>query len=227
MQKIKVQYLYHSGFRVESKNNIFIFDYYRGEVALGDKDTFIFSSHSHPDHYNSRIFKWQDQKPDSKYILSQDIKARQPRENIYMVSPYDEIKVDDISIKAYGSTDVGVSFLVKSPDISIFHAGDLNWWYWWRDVPEEVEKAEVMFKEEISKIKGESIDIAFFPVDPRLEHNYCVGADYFIQEVSPKILIPMHFRDDIQISKEYADKMKNSLTKVIYLKERGQEIILP
>lgn len=226
-KNIKVKYLYHSGFLVETQNHIFIFDYYRGDITLGDKSSFVFSSHSHPDHYNSQIFRWQDQKPDIKYILSKDIVLRQKRGNVHMISPYEEIQVDDIKIKAFGSTDAGVSFLVISPDISLFHAGDLNWWYWWRDIPEEIVKAEEMFKAEIARIKGETIDIAFFPVDPRLEHNYCVGADYFIQEVAPKVLIPMHFRDDIQICKEYAEKMNDSHTKVIELTERGQEITLP
>lgn len=225
-QEIKIQYLYNSGFRVETKKHIFIFDYFKGNVRLGDKDTYVFSSHGHPDHFNPQIFEWQDQKPDIKYILSDDICIEQKKENIFKMSPYDEIQVDDVRIKTFGSTDLGISFLIQCSGITLFHAGDLNWWYWWQDVPEEITKAEVLFKEEIAKIKGASIDIAFFPVDPRLEHNYCVGADYFIQEIAPKILIPMHFGDQAVTCKQYAEKMKDSPTKVIEIAEREQEIVL-
>ncbi len=225
-QEIKIQYLYHSGFRVEIKNYIFIFDYFQGNVCLGEKDTIVFSSHGHPDHFNLQIFEWEDYNPNIKYILSHDISIEQKKENIFVMLPYDEIQVDDVKIKAFGSTDLGISYLIHYAGISIFHAGDLNWWYWWQDVPDEIAKAEVQFKAEVAKIKGESIDIAFFPVDPRLEHKYCVGADYFIQEIAPKVLIPMHFGDNLEVSNRYAERMKDSPTRVIRIAEKGQEIIL-
>ncbi|KUO61407.1 MAG: hydrolase [Gracilibacter sp. BRH_c7a] len=224
--EIKIKYLYHSGFRVETSKHIFIFDYYKGNVDMGDKDTYVFSSHGHPDHFNKEIFQWQKQKPNIKYILSDDISIKQKKGNIFVMSPYDEIKVDDVIIKAFGSTDLGVSFLIQFLGTNLFHAGDLNWWYWSQDVPEEIKRAEILFKKEIAKIKGESIDIAFFPVDPRLEHNYCVGADYFIQEISPKVLIPMHFGDNGETAKQYAEKMKDSPTRIIDIAEKGQELVL-
>jgi len=211
---------------VETKKNIFIFDYFQGNIYLGDKNTFVFSSHGHPDHFNLKIFEWQNQKPDIKYILSDDISSKQNNKNVFIMPPYREIEIGDVRIKTFGSTDLGVSFLIKCPGINLFHAGDLNWWYWWKDIPEEISKAEVLFKEEIAKIKGEHVDIAFFPVDPRLEQYYCVGADYFIQEIAPKILIPMHFEDKFDASKQYAEKMKGSSTKVIEITRREQEIAL-
>jgi L-ascorbate metabolism protein UlaG (beta-lactamase superfamily) len=231
-QTIKIQYLYHSGFRVETKKHLFIFDYLQGKLSMGNKNILVFCSHAHPDHFNPRIFEWQRNNPSSKYILSDDIrisddlKVKEKKENIYFMSPSDEIQIEDVNIKAYGSTDVGVSFLIEWSGIHLFHAGDLNWWHWWRDTPEGIEKAEQWFKEELAKIKPEPIDIAFFPVDPRLEHNYCLGADYFLQELTPKILIPMHFGDDFEVSKKYTEKMKDHPTKVIGFTKEEQEIIL-
>jgi L-ascorbate metabolism protein UlaG (beta-lactamase superfamily) len=46
-QEIKVQYLYHSGFRIETEKHIFIFVYFSGLANLGDKSTYVFSSHGH------------------------------------------------------------------------------------------------------------------------------------------------------------------------------------
>ena len=228
---LHIEYIYHSGFMVELASKLLIFDYFQGSVNLKkDKQIYIFSSHAHPDHFNPQIFEWQVKMPSIQYILSSDIRPQigihPSANNITFLSPYEEKQVKDIQVKAYNSTDEGVSYLVQHEGVRLFHAGDLNWWYWWNDSPEGIATAEKSFKEEIAKIKGEDIDIAFFPVDPRLEHNYSLGAEYFIQEVRPKILIPMHFGlDDVPI-KQFANKMKGSSTKIIELTQSGQNIVL-
>ncbi|MEL7564073.1 MAG: MBL fold metallo-hydrolase [Dehalobacterium sp.] len=225
-REIKIQYLFQSGFSVEIKDRLFIFDYMEGQVDLEDKSTMVFCSHGHLDHYNTAIFNWQEKKQNIQYILSDDIMIEQQKLNICQMSPYDEIQVEDVKIKAYGSTDMGVSFLVKWAGVTLFHAGDLNWWHWGDDTPEETERAEKEFKNEIATIRGEVVDLAFFPVDPRLEDNYSLGADYFIEQIKPKFFIPMHFGEDFKISGQYAKKMKGSPTRIILFTEREQEIVL-
>jgi L-ascorbate metabolism protein UlaG (beta-lactamase superfamily) len=238
---VKINYLYHSSFAVETKNYLMIFDYYRDSVEKGEKrisngaigvedlktnkKVIVFSSHSHGDHFNPLILEWSHKRKDISYVLSSDIKISERNENIHILSTYDEVKVGDAYIKAYGSTDLGISFLVKVDGVSIFHAGDLNWWYWWDDTKEEIEKMENWFKDEISKMKEEVIDIAFFPVDQRLKHNYCLGAKYFIEELEPKVLLPMHFGDEFGTTKKFAEEMEGSLTKIIEVTHRGQEIL--
>lgn len=224
------QYIHHSGFCVETERSQFIFDYYQGPVSLKDKNIYVFSSHIHKDHFNPHIFEWQKERPDIQYILSRDIEGdpRIPpkKENITFILPYEEMHLTNLDIKAYNSTDEGVSFLVKCDGTHIFHAGDLNWWYWSGDTPSEIEKAEKMFKDEIQKIKGEHIDIAFFPVDPRLEQYASVGAEYFIQEIKPQILVPMHFWDDFTASRKFAEKLKDGPTQIIEIDHKGQEFFL-
>lgn len=236
---VKINYLYNSGFSVETEKHFFIFDYFmdsveRGEETLEngviranelpvDKSIIVFSSHNHPDHFNSVIFQWQASRQDIKYVLSSDISTDHDKNNIFVMEPYEEIELDSIRIKSFGSTDLGVSFLLHLENLSIFHAGDLNWWYWWDDTAEEIEKAETWFKSEIRQIEGENIDIAFFPVDQRLEHNYCVGAKYFIEKLRPKTLIPMHFRSDYNTTKIFAKEVEGCGTKVIEITHRGEE----
>lgn len=220
---IKINYLYHSGFSVETEHHFLVFDYYRGPIQLNDKVTFIFSSHSHPDHFNPVIFEWQKRRHATQYILSSDIPVPPTVNHVHSLAPNEVITVDGLKVKAYNSTDIGVSFLVECEGLRLFHAGDLNWWYW-RDTPEEMVKAEKGFKDEIKKLKGEQIDIAFFPVDPRLEENYSAGAEHFIQEIHPQFLIPMHFADDLQVSKTFAQKMTDSPTKVIEITHQGQQL---
>jgi hypothetical protein len=85
-------------------------------------------------------------------------------------------------------------------------------------------KMEEMFKDEIDRIKGEKIDIAFFPVDPRLKESYSLGPDYFIKEISPKAFIPMHFREDYYITDEFANSINMQNTKIFGINKRGEEL---
>lgn len=226
MKNIKIQYLYNSGFSVETENHHLIFDCYKGSPKLSRKDTYVFVSHSHPDHYNPTILKWKNSKESIKYIFSRDVQVKEPDESIYFMSPDEEIRIDDINIKALGSTDLGVSFLVDADNLTLFHAGDLNWWYWWDDTPEEIRVMEEAFKREIHKLNGKKIDIAFFPVDPRLRHNYCLGGEYFIKEIKPEFFVPMHFGEDYGTIKSFMEKVKNYSTEVVEISAKGQEIHL-
>lgn len=238
---IKINYLYHSGFTVETEKHLMIFDYYKDSVDHGekgistgaisetdlstDKKIIVFSTHGHEDHFNPIILEWENKRKDIIYVLSSDIKLDKKAENIKVVSAYEEIEIGEMHIKAFGSTDIGISLLIDVEGVEIFHAGDLNWWYWWDDTEEEIKRMEAAFKGEISKIKESNLDIAFFPVDQRLKHNYCLGAKYFIQEIEPKVLVPMHFGEVYDTTKQFKEEMKNSCTKIIEITHRGQEII--
>ncbi|MFP4698608.1 MAG: MBL fold metallo-hydrolase [Eubacteriales bacterium] len=238
---VKINYLYHSGFSVETDQHLLIFDYYKDFAetnvktkengAIGESDLHthkkivVFSSHSHHDHFNPVILDWTNINPNIQYIFSKDIQVPNYENNIAFLSPLEEIAIDTMRIKAYGSTDLGVSYLVNVDNTTIFHAGDLNWWYWWDDTEEGLEKAEKWFKDEINKIKEEQIDIAFFPVDQRLKENYALGAKHFINNLNPKIFIPMHFGDKLSTTSKFKKEMTNTDTEIIELKRRGQEII--
>lgn len=239
---VKINYLYNSGFVVETKDFLIIFDYFLDKVhngdkcvsngALGaedlkiDKKILVFASHSHNDHFNPVILKWMEIRSDIDYILSSDINVNKNADNIHILSPYDSLKLYNVVIKVFGSTDIGVSFLINVDGVDIFHAGDLNWWYWWDDTDEEKEYAERMFKQEIEKIKGNNIDIAFFPVDPRLKDYYYIGAEYFVKEAKPDILIPMHFGSKFKTTKAFAEKIKALPVKTVEISKRGQEIVI-
>lgn len=236
----KIRYLFHSGFSVETENYFLVFDYYMDYPHFGDKmiengvigekeiktskKLLVFSSHSHHDHYSPVIMEWEKYNKNIKYILSSDIKPGRYDDNIYLMSPYDEMILEGAYIKAFGSSDMGVSFLVKVDGISLFHGGDLNWWYWWDDTQDEIEKAEKLFKNEIDKIKGEKIDIAFFPVDPRLEDYFYLGGEYFIREIKPGTFIPMHLWENYKIIKDFKTKVGNCDTRIIEINHRGQFI---
>lgn len=110
-------------------------------------------------------------------------------------------------------------------NITIFHSGDLNWWHWWDENEEFNSKMEKSFKSEIEKIKSNSIDIAFFPVDSRLKEYYFIGGEYFIKKINPNLFIPMHFREDFNVTKKFKEKIKAANTKIVDISKRGEQIL--
>jgi L-ascorbate metabolism protein UlaG (beta-lactamase superfamily) len=237
--KTKIIYLFHSGYAVETVEHLFIFDYYQPGAARGNNladgiitteylksktNVFVFASHNHPDHYDPVILEWAKSIPTITYILSSDIPSGGKTPLCNIMSPYEEWKREGVLVKSFGSTDEGVSFLVQADGLSIFHAGDLNWWHWKGESKTERDRAESLFKAEIDKIVPQSIDIAFFPVDQRLEEFYCIGAEYFNAKLHPKLLLPMHFGDAFDTTKAFVGKVKNSSLATVEITHRGQEI---
>lgn len=230
MENYKVHYIYHSGFIFEEKDTVLVFDYFmepkhKSTIEyLKNKNVIVFSSHSHNDHYNPEIFKWRHITSTIRFVLSSDIKLEAKKDDIYYLSKGQELYFEDIYIKAFGSTDLGVSFLVKINGINIFHGGDLNCWSWFDETTEENAIAEEAFKEEVKYIKTQclnKIDIAFFPVDPRLKNKFSEGVLYFAKEIKPKIIIPMHFGNCYNS----ISKIKDSIEKLGVIFLNPEELI--
>ncbi len=222
----KVYYVHHSCFIVEYSSCFMMFDYFKhlpskkehdfdfydliNTILNSDKSFYIFSSHSHGDHFNKKIFDYNS--PKTEYILSEDIIVEKNLPNIHYIGPDKTLNLNDITINTFNSTDLGVSFMINAENLLIFHAGDLNWWAWSDDTKAEAEYMENFYKNTVEQIKAhnKTIDISFFPIDKRLEDNYAMGGKYFIEQLSPKVFIPMHFGDAFDITEEfYEENQKN------------------
>ena len=72
---MKVTYISHSGFAVELPSATLLFDYYKGQIPdfPTDKPLFVFSSHSHGDHFVPQVFDLAKRYPQIHYIFSHDI----------------------------------------------------------------------------------------------------------------------------------------------------------
>ncbi len=237
---LQIYHLYHSGVAVELKGDLLVFDYYndnngeikpglasgviRGEHLKKYDNVYVFVSHSHKDHYNPVIFQWQEFNPAIYYILSDDIKAVNEKRVTY-VKEGDYLVLNGLQISVYGTTDLGVSFLVRCDGLTIFHSGDLNWWHWNSFSEEQLREEERGFKEEVNKLVGEKIDIAFVPVDPRLEENYYLAGEYFIEQIKPSLFVPIHFAYNYAITEKFAERIKSLDTEVAIIRERGQKIV--
>lgn len=198
MAELCVRFLGHSGFLVESEGRFLLFDYYADRSGLlagglpSGGEGAVLISHSHADHFNRAVFGMAV--PGRTIIIADSsIPAPKGTKGFISIEPYRGADLGWAKVNAYGSTDEGCSFLVEMNGAKLFHAGDLNDWYWEDEsTPEELVADETRFFCEISKIAERDIYIAFFPVDMRLGKHAARGASHFAKALKPRIIIPMH-----------------------------------
>ncbi|NLV57845.1 MAG: MBL fold metallo-hydrolase [Clostridiales bacterium] len=234
MQKqLKVTYHYNSGFSIRIGGKLLVFDYWEGEgrklaevgrlnkqILSAYEQVYVFVSHAHPDHFSPMIYEWREDLPVT-YIVSSDMPIGTRGKRIAPLETLD--LAQDISVKAFDSTDLGVSLLVRAYGINIFHAGDLNLWHWRQESSlREIEAAENAFYAACAPMKGERIDLAMFPVDPRQGMLYDAGANHFILTQKPRVFIPMHWQDRTEVAIDFARRAKTPHTEVLALTRPGE-----
>ena len=82
---------------------------------------YVLASHFHPDHFNKEVLQWREQRPDIIYIFSKDIlrHRRAQKEDAVWLKKGEEYKDETLSVRAFGSTDVGASYTFLK-DLSVF-----------------------------------------------------------------------------------------------------------
>lgn len=234
-RKLIITHFYHSGFSVASEHTLAVFDYWRGEhgeltprlqltpekLRRYDK-VFVFISHEHMDHMDPVVFSWNEA-GNVSYIVSSDMPVGTRGKRM---APGDTLKLsEELTVTAFDSTDLGVSFLADFNGIRLFHAGDLNFWHWREEsTMQEIDEADAEFRKAVEPLTREPIDIAFFPVDPRQGSMFEAGANYFILSVKPRILIPMHYFHRAETAVEYARSASCRTTEVIAMPGFGDTL---
>ena len=228
---MKVTYLNHSGILVELNNRYCIFDYYRGELPLLDrnKEVIVFCSHCHEDHYNPLIFDLLDERGlNYRTVLANDISDEKRLLKIKhsFVESNQSYQLDGgLQVETLLSNDSGVAFIVRSDEGIIYHSGDLNDWYWEGEPEEDNLELRTIYHSEIGKIRGRHFDLAFVPLDPRLEAHYADGLLYFLENVDCDAVYPIHYWGDPSVIQrfiteypEYQSRIRNTEA------ARGEEI---
>ena len=189
----------------------------------------MFCSHSHNDHYNPLIFDLLNQRG-MRYqaILANDIsdENRLPKIKHRFVEPDNCYQFDGgIQVETLLSNDSGVAFIVSTDEGVVYHGGDLNDWYWEGEPEEENLELRTIYHTEIGKIKGRHFDVAFVPLDPRLEAHYADGLLYFLENVGCDTVYPIHYWGDPSVIQrfiteypQYQSRIRNTET------ARGEEI---
>ncbi len=208
---LTVTYLDHSGFAVTAPTAIMVFDYYKDpdkkleKVLASHPDpevpVLFFVTHHHPDHFNTSIFELAQNRKRA-YVLSNDIFSKLvPQKGFEVAWMSAGDTVDNIpgirEVRAYGSTDAGVSYLITLDDgKTIFHAGDLNDWHWSEEsTAQEASHEEAKFMKIVNRLAEDypHIDIVMFPVDARMGKDFAKGAHLFLGKIDVSFFFPMHF----------------------------------
>lgn len=193
---MQITFLGHSGFAVDTGRHILLFDYCPRrmkritdpilDTLLDGQAPLFFVSHAHGDHYDPDIYN----RKDARFWVGEGIP---PQNNAVVMAGGDTFRDDTLTVTAYPSTDEGVAFLVEIDGLRIFHAGDLNWWYW----PEEPDPwnpdMERTFKAYTNSLQDIPIDLAFLCADPRQREGWLLGFDYFMRNGTIRNAVPMHF----------------------------------
>jgi len=199
-----VTYLGHSGFLVETAGRQLVFDYLgNGLDPARLTDAVVFVSHAHRDHCSDAALDLVSRGA-ARGVVSFDVRRRGPWQRI---RPGEALDAGGAAVRAFRSTDAGVSFLVNVGGVSVFHAGDLNFWHWRGESTEaEIREARRAFDAAVAEIEGHPADIAFFPVDPRMGEGCDEGALDFAARVRPRLILPMHFWDRPEAAHAFCEK---------------------
>ena len=228
---LTVTYYHHAGFSVTDGNILLIFDYWRGENGemaacpltaselTGYKRVYVFVSNDREDHFDDVVFTWDKTASNITYIIAGNMEGecRRKARGLEM-NEGDDLKLEGVDIHAYGTSDRGVSFLVTLDELNIFYAGELNLWHWREESSlREIAQAERDFYDAMRPIERLPIDIAMFPVDPRMGGLYDAGANYFVMAAKPRLFIPMHWQGRAEVAASFARKGKTRYTEVLAL----------
>ncbi|MCL2138857.1 MAG: hypothetical protein FWH41_04935 [Treponema sp.] len=189
------------------------------------KSLYVLASHAHGDHFDKKIMSFDHLR--LKWILSDDIRGKIPlKKDLCFLAKGGAYRDEKVAVKAFGSTDEGVSFYIETGGKRVFHAGDLNNWHWnEEETPQDAAKNEKAFLDELALIAREIpvLDAVMFPVDPRLGKDYTRGAEQFLDSVKTGLFIPMHFWDDIDAARAFKPKAEKRGCRFAEIRAAGDE----
>ena len=159
---MKLTWLGHSCFRIESKDAAIITDPYEAGSVPGYRDLnetadLILCSHEHSDH-NGRAA----------------VKLTGEKNNVFSISEIDTFH-DPEGGRLRGTNKM---FVISDGDTKIAHLGDIGC---------------ALTPDQISKLKG--LDVLLIPVGGYFTID-AKQAKEIASQLSPKVIIPMHFRND-------------------------------
>lgn len=236
---MKITYIHHSSFLVELKQVLLLFDYVGGPLPslAADKTLIVFASHRHGDHFSPAIFDLAVQHPRIFYVLSDDIWQNRVPQKMHgcteFIDPGEILELAEygsLRVTAFKSTDEGVAYMVECEGHTIYHAGDLNDWRWNGETKAWNNNMHANYMRELEQIRngGFHPDVAFVPLDGRLEEWFYLGLHEYMEQVGAEMVFPMHFWEDYSVigrlkelpaALEYRDKVAD-------IEKEGQEFLL-
>lgn len=216
----KVWFLGHSGWAVKTQNHFLVIDYFCNTwdrkaddscLASGciipdqlkDMNVTVFSTHSHGDHYDPRIFNWKESIPDIEYVLCWE---QNTEGNEYTYVPiHEEKEIEDMNVYAHYSTDLGGGYLIEVDGLKILHMGD-------HANGEDDLMAAYTDEIDILAQRTDEIDILFAGIrgcslgEPQQVKQ---GIYYTLENLQPKLFVPMHAGAHSFAYKSFVEQAQN------------------
>ena len=202
----RVHYFYNSGWLVETKHHLLVFDFIPHaesnisfdslleelkKASVPDKELLIFISHDHKDHFNDSIFALKARNLTTEFILGWKPVKHPEVATFTILSAGDSVIRKGLSVFTHPATDDGSAFLVKVDGVVIYHAGDHALW---------ADDLLSQFTKQLMEIKNKTgeVDLAFIPaargmfakcaVDSTVEK----GVQLSISILKPKVAALQH-----------------------------------
>ena len=229
-----VTYIHHSCFLVEMRSAYLLFDWFEGALPPipERKPLYVLASHDHEDHFSEEIFALLSGRPGTTFLLSfdipEDLVPEPMKSRTHFLRPHEHWQDGILSVKTFRSTDEGIAFWCALDGKQLYHAGDLNHWYWEGEDEAWNRNMTAAYREEMALLAGKRADIAFLPVDPRLGDWFYLGADDFMNSADAEILFPMHFWGDFSVCETLRahPRAKAYRDRIITIRQKGQSFSL-
>ena len=193
-----IEVLYHSSIRI-SKNKVIYIDPFKIDKKYNDADI-VFITHDHYDHYSEEdIYKVINENTTiiiPEELLTKLLRRDINKNSIITVEPNEKYMVQGIkfeTIPAYNTNETfhpkengWVSYIITLDGIRYYIAGDT-------DITEENRKVKC--------------DVAFVPVGGTYTMDFKEAAQ-LINEIQPKIAIPIHYGSVVGTNQDATDFVK-------------------
>jgi len=213
----RMWYLGHSGYAVQTQNNLLIFDYFLGgrgpdEPALcngyidpkeiAGMNVTVFVSHEHGDHFDPGVFEWSAEVPNIRYVMGCPAETETP---IELIEPRQVMEYDGVNVRTIESNDSGVGFLVEVDGLTIYHAGDHA---------NRLQDFSGPYCAEIDWLAevGSRPDIALMPVSGcgfGDQEAVRLGVNYALEKMQPRVFIPLHSLNNEYRYEEFIGRCRN------------------
>ena len=195
----EVWYLYHCGWAVKTSSALMIFDYWermerpeQPSLANGfinpeeikDLEVYVFTSHSHGDHFDERILEWKRVIPNITYVFGRPADEAQGHEAFRedrVTKSIGPLKVQNIFHKFDGIPES--AFLIEVDGLTIYFSGDHG------NSPGALHP---VYKDNIDYVSGlaEKFDLVFLSIFGSPTYD---GELYAIEKFKPRVIFPMHY----------------------------------
>lgn len=235
---MNVTFIAHSAFLVEWDKFYTLFDYtyepdYTGALPAlrGDKPLLVFSSHSHEDHFDAKVFTLLEKYPNARFFVSRDTRLTERKRKWLNITDeafarttvlrpdsilLTEAAGEDLSIRAIKSTDLGNAYLLRCEGKMVYHGGDLNWWDWKSEGEAYCNNMAAHYRTAMEKlaaaVENEATDnaiapeitAAMAPLDPRLgEGSEGLGIEELMRQIRVRHVFPMHMWKKYEVIDRY------------------------